>query len=211
MTTVAEVLSTYAQKLNQEDMPAGKKKVLLAALDLFANNGFNGTTTAGIAKKAGVSEGTIYKYFSSKRNLLVQLLSPILENIKSSFFVKLDFGTSLNDFLTFVIKNRVHFLSENLDLVKIIMQEALTDSSTLQSFNSVMKGNNGLIVQMENIKTHFSEINPKLKPDQMLRIIAGPIFVYVLQREIMHKAPIKKLPASELTIIKDQITAGLTK
>ena len=67
---MSEGSSSYLSKINDEKMPAGKKKVILAALDLFSNRGFHATTTAAIAKRAGVSEGTIYKYFRSKEDLL---------------------------------------------------------------------------------------------------------------------------------------------
>ena len=75
------VLSEYQRQINNKDMPAGKKKVLAAALELFSNNGFHATTTAKIAQLAGVSEGTIYKYFPSKNELLKQLLTLSLIHI----------------------------------------------------------------------------------------------------------------------------------
>lgn len=40
-----------------------------AASTLFAQNGFKGTTTREIAKKAGISEAVIFKYFSKKESL----------------------------------------------------------------------------------------------------------------------------------------------
>ena len=71
---MSQVLNNYAAQLDQAKMPAGKKKVLQTALNLFANYGFHATTTAKIAKQAGISEGTIYKYFKSKDDLLGKLL-----------------------------------------------------------------------------------------------------------------------------------------
>ncbi|MGN1279241.1 MAG: TetR/AcrR family transcriptional regulator, partial [Limosilactobacillus sp.] len=87
---MAQILANYEAQLADAKMPAGKKKVLTTALKLFSSNGFHATTTAKIAKQAGVSEGTIYKYFSSKNDLLVKLLQPILMEIKQNFFSNLD-------------------------------------------------------------------------------------------------------------------------
>src|SRR5213078_3196531 len=44
-----------------------------AALELFSSRGYHDTTTAQIAKKAGVAEGTIYRHFPSKQQLLNDL------------------------------------------------------------------------------------------------------------------------------------------
>lgn len=51
-----------------------KDKILAAALDLFANEGYNATSTSKIAKQAGVSEGLIFRHFESKKGLLDALV-----------------------------------------------------------------------------------------------------------------------------------------
>jgi AcrR family transcriptional regulator len=47
-----------------------KEKIVEAALELFANEGYNATPTCKIAKKAGVSEGLIFRHFKNKKGLL---------------------------------------------------------------------------------------------------------------------------------------------
>lgn len=54
--------------------PAGRDKILDAALDLFAEKGFHATSVDQIAKRAGVSKGLTYNYFSSKEELLVAII-----------------------------------------------------------------------------------------------------------------------------------------
>jgi AcrR family transcriptional regulator len=46
-----------------------KEKILESAMKLFADKGFNGTTTKEIAERAGVNEALIFRYFSTKRDL----------------------------------------------------------------------------------------------------------------------------------------------
>lgn len=50
-----------------------QQRLIRAALELFSSRGYHDTTTAQIAKKAGVAEGTIYRHFSSKQQLLNEL------------------------------------------------------------------------------------------------------------------------------------------
>lgn len=46
-----------------------KTQIVKVATQLFAKNGFKGTTTREIAKKAGISEAVIFKHFSRKEDL----------------------------------------------------------------------------------------------------------------------------------------------
>jgi AcrR family transcriptional regulator len=46
-------------------------KLILAAIDLIAEQGYDGTTTKEIAAKAGVSEVTLFRHFGSKQALLI--------------------------------------------------------------------------------------------------------------------------------------------
>ncbi|MGH1387970.1 TetR/AcrR family transcriptional regulator [Kordia sp.] len=47
-----------------------QEKILQAALELFSNEGYNATSTSKIGKKAGVSEGLIFRHFTNKQGLL---------------------------------------------------------------------------------------------------------------------------------------------
>jgi len=58
--------------------PSSKERkawLIAAAASLFAGKGFNGTTTKGIAKAAGVSEALVFKYFPTKRTLYAAILA----------------------------------------------------------------------------------------------------------------------------------------
>ena len=51
--------------------------ILEAALDLFAENGFHGSPTALIARRAEVGVGTIYRYFKDKDELVRELFAEL--------------------------------------------------------------------------------------------------------------------------------------
>lgn len=64
-----------ARKLMQ---PATEKEraIVAAAMDLIAKKGVDGATTAEIARRAGVTEKTLFRYFPSKRDLVRRVLLP---------------------------------------------------------------------------------------------------------------------------------------
>lgn len=73
--TLNEVYADTLKKM--ENLTEKQKKVLQASLELFASQGFEATTSQQIAKRAGVSVGSVYHTFPTKQAILVAVLAPI--------------------------------------------------------------------------------------------------------------------------------------
>jgi AcrR family transcriptional regulator len=50
--------------------PGARERVVVAAVDLFAEQGYDATTVAQIAQRAGITKSTFFRYFPDKRELL---------------------------------------------------------------------------------------------------------------------------------------------
>ncbi len=94
-----------------EDMrKSSKQKILDAAIEIFAKEGYHSSTVSAIAKKAGISQGLMYNYFKSKEKLLNELMIGMMESF-------------LNDFMPidpkqkFSRKDVVNFINLGVDLV----------------------------------------------------------------------------------------------
>jgi len=68
-------------------MPAVERRraLLEAALRLFTSGSYRGTTTAEIARAAGVSEPILYRHFASKRELYLAVLDHVWERARSAW------------------------------------------------------------------------------------------------------------------------------
>ncbi|OIJ87603.1 TetR family transcriptional regulator [Streptomyces sp. MUSC 14] len=51
--------------------PGAPQRLVVAAVDLFTEQGYDATTVTQIAERAGVTKSTFFRYFSDKRELLV--------------------------------------------------------------------------------------------------------------------------------------------
>ncbi len=71
-----------AKKANPESSPtlSTRDRILAAARELFAAHGFKGTTTASIARHAGVNEALIFRHFPGKKDLYTAILKAKLED-----------------------------------------------------------------------------------------------------------------------------------
>ncbi|QCT01711.1 TetR family transcriptional regulator [Paenibacillus algicola] len=107
-----------------------QERVVEAAISLFAEKGYSNTSTAEIAKKAEVSEASIFKQYGTKERLLLSLVIPyakdflpakadeIIQEIRSS-----NQHMTFEQFLTAFLKNRVAFAAENREVFQVLIKE----------------------------------------------------------------------------------------
>ena len=70
-----------------------KKEILSAALDLFSVQGYDATSTAQIAAAVGIRKASLYSHFSSKQEILDELIKVTLNGYnKHSIFAKADWS-----------------------------------------------------------------------------------------------------------------------
>ncbi len=71
-----------------ERRAARREAILAAALDEFAERGFEGARLDDVARRAGIAKGTIYLYFADKETLFQELirsaLSPFVATIEAA-------------------------------------------------------------------------------------------------------------------------------
>lgn len=50
--------------------PGARERLVVAAVELFTEHGYDATTVTQIAERAGVTKSTLFRYFSDKREIL---------------------------------------------------------------------------------------------------------------------------------------------
>src|SRR6476660_550575 len=60
---------------------ATRQRILQTARRLFADNGFDATTTRDIAHAAGIAAGTLFNYFPTKETILASLAAEALAEV----------------------------------------------------------------------------------------------------------------------------------
>jgi AcrR family transcriptional regulator len=58
--------------------PTARDKILSAAVDLFAEQGYDGTSVAEVIAAAGVAKGGFYHHFASKQELLYEVYGDLI-------------------------------------------------------------------------------------------------------------------------------------
>jgi len=116
-------------KGDRGELTEKQKNIIQAAIEIFAEKGFSASSTSEIARKAGVAEGTIFRHYKTKKDLLIAIIEPVIRNLLAPFIVQ-DLDKVLDqrynnfeEFLRAMEVNRKHFLEKNLSLFKILIQE----------------------------------------------------------------------------------------
>ncbi|WP_052488047.1 TetR/AcrR family transcriptional regulator [Gordoniibacillus kamchatkensis] len=63
-------------------------RILQAAVETFSEKGYASASTSEIAKKAGVAEGTIFRHFKTKNDLLLSIVTPMISKIIAPLMMK---------------------------------------------------------------------------------------------------------------------------
>jgi AcrR family transcriptional regulator len=117
-----------------------QQKIVESAIKLFAEKGYANTSTNEIAKAAGVAEGTIFRHYGTKDNLLLSLILPFLKDsiptMAEEVFneIMTESVICFEDFLRALIKNRLHFLNENKEIFRIFIKEFFYNEALRNEF-----------------------------------------------------------------------------
>lgn len=207
---VENILKSSLDLMAEGDMPPGKKKTLEAAIILFGKKGYNGTSTLEIAKAAGVSQATVFKYFRTKEDLLISIIAPILPRLFSNFLdrVKNINTITVEEIIHYIVRDRFRFMKENKDIIKIIFSEILTNEQLKQKIiigkEEVFKERR-LDEFFEYVKQNNPEINKELTLPEIMRPITGGLIIYFIQRFIVFDGVICETEEHDLDVIERQI------
>ena len=104
-----------------------KSRILQAAGQVFAQNGFSQSTIAMIAKNAGVADGTIYLYFKNKEELLTRFFENKMRLIFDRFLETVSGANSAEEKLRNLI--RTHFVEFQKDKDMAVLYQVETHSN----------------------------------------------------------------------------------
>lgn len=98
-----------------------RNEIILASIDAFSRTNYEKATTALLAREAGVAEGTLYKYFSSKKELFLACCRFIEDLLISRYdAIYLECRDDPLEYLKRVSKSYLAFVRENPTMRKFL-------------------------------------------------------------------------------------------
>ena len=112
-------------------MPRRDKRadIVKAGINIFSRKGFGRTSVEDILQEAHVARATFYSYFDSKKDLFVELIDTILNNMFEVAVKQLVDMPNTLDELRARTRNTIielyNFFNENLEFAAIYIQEVM--------------------------------------------------------------------------------------
>ena len=127
-------------KLKKDEKEKRREMILLAAQELFSKRGISGITMRDVARKAGVSVGFIYRYFSGQADIFLELFEAdagqLYERLEEAVEVE---GTGPFQRLA---STYVNYLHENLmfyQMMTYFMLEGKLSDTAMGRLNSALR------------------------------------------------------------------------
>jgi TetR/AcrR family transcriptional regulator len=142
-------MPTKSQRVTKKDKPqvtrgrsangtaksaSSKVRLLEAAIELFAANGFEGVSTGDVASRAGYSQAIIHYHFGSKDELWREAMTHLLRDLDARFPLDVKELSDLQplDRLKVVVRRFIALSAHSTALTSILARETLSDGERLK-------------------------------------------------------------------------------
>lgn len=170
-----------------------EERILEAALNLFSEKGYSGASTNEIAKEANVAEGTIFRYFPQKKDMLLGVVSKLVDAVSDQMVMNpLEKIYEENKdappevLLKALLMDRVALFNKVGEHVKVILTEMQYHEEVLEIFiNKILKK---VLVYVEKVYGDFVEkgyFRDDIPPFTVFRTLIAGVAGMVVQRKLV--------------------------
>jgi len=176
--------------LSELDLPDKEKRILEAAIQISNEKGFSSATTSEIAKRAGVAEGTIFRYFKTKNDILHGIMlqaikvaadKVVLNSIEKIF--KNNEQKDIRNILKDILMDRLNLVLKFFPLFRVVISEALFHKAIRDALyeNIISKASKNIIPFFNDLSSR-GQIRTDIDPMILFRSIMGNFMVFIGQK-----------------------------
>lgn len=195
-----------------------EERILEAAIKIFSEKGFSAATTSEIAKEAEVAEGTIFRYFPKKKELLHGIVLKVIDLLGESVVVKPleriieeNKNNTTQELLKTVIQNRIELFENYFPYIKVILYEMQYHEDVRQVFmekiakEAIKVGVK--IIEEGKAKGEIRDVNSFV----VMRSFIGTVVMMILQRKMLPEENPSMNVTEEADILIDILLNGIKK
>jgi AcrR family transcriptional regulator len=169
-----------------------EKRILESATNIFAQKGFHKTSTSEIAKAAKVAEGTIFRYFKTKkdilRNIMIQLINTlsrkfVFESIEN--IIENSEDKELKVILKEIILDRYKLANKIYPMARVVFAESLFhEELRVAIYENIIKRVIEVYAVFHRKMQEKGKIRQEVDSDIAIRSIIANIVIFIAQRKL---------------------------
>ncbi|MDQ1301150.1 MAG: hypothetical protein QG637_1071 [Chloroflexota bacterium] len=165
-------------------------EILTAAEQVFSRRGYDRATTREIAAEAGVSEGSLYRYFAGKRAILLALIDRVGESWRQD--IEHIQAESIEEAVTQLIIHRLRFVQEHPTTI-LTLQQAVLDAEVGRHLDAMIRrGQDNLIDHFRALSASgaLRPVDPFVAEEALTSMIRGLTIGIELSLRGWHREPL---------------------
>jgi len=120
-------MRTFQGGERKRDREGRRRALVQAAMKLFAQRGYEPTTTREISAKAGCAEGLIHRYFDGKAGLLAAIVDSRVSQEVINLNENLAIAPSLEEEIRQLVEWEIDRMWEEREFLKIVLPRAILE------------------------------------------------------------------------------------
>lgn len=176
------------------DLSEKEMKILESAIKIFSSKGYSAATTKEISQESGIAEGTLFKHFKTKKDLLRGVLvltirkfsgKLVLQPVKKILNSRRD-NKSLENIIKELLIDRIKLVESVFPMIRVVTTEALYHSDVREALRESI-----INPAIENFEVFFKEMSMQglIRNDvdfkTVLRNVLGNIFMLIIQNKVL--------------------------
>ncbi len=165
----------YRSRAHSQPADGARERILAAALEVFAERGFDGARTREIAERAGANLGLIKYYFDGKERLWKAAVTRAFAELQGDFAATLPSldGSDPLAWLEHVIRQFVRFVARRPAFMRLMNDEAKRDGPRMRwvADRFVRPMNDALAVHVE--RAQAEGLVPPISPVSLRYVVLG--------------------------------------
>lgn len=150
--------------------------ILAAARTIFSERGFEQASIIEIAKAAGIAEGTIYKHFLNKRDLLFQVMRGFYEDIIADVEAETMRRRGTAERMTYVVRRQLEVFAQDKGLCRLFIREIRTADDYYDSLvHDLNRRYTAIVVKVIKAGIAAGEVRRDVDPRLVRDLIYGSI------------------------------------
>ena len=173
-------MSPRTKKQFDEIREGSREKILRAAIQVFARDGYNGATIRAIVQEAGISQGLLYNYFAGKEDLLKAVYLRGMQDVGASFTEAEAVASEPTEKLEVLIRSSFRHVEENREFWQLSYNLRMQRAVLSALADEVEASTATILEHLENLLREAGSENPRIEAAVLFALIDGVSQHYVL-------------------------------